>query len=84
MDLSWILAPKLGPDLTDGTPYTINLHVFLRTRLVQGACQKLPKFLGVPTKLSLTPLKPFRSLFGAYEKPYKCIGPRLGSRLHRV
>ena len=22
--------PKLGPDLTDGTPYTTNLHVFLR------------------------------------------------------
>ena len=29
----WIFAqhfPKLGPDLTDGTPYTTNLHVFLR------------------------------------------------------
>ena len=22
--------PKLGPDLTDGTPYTTNFHVFLR------------------------------------------------------
>ena len=22
--------PKLGPHLTDGTPYTTNLHVFLR------------------------------------------------------
>ena len=33
MDVSWIFAqhfPKLGPDLTDGTPYTTNLHVFLR------------------------------------------------------
>ena len=53
VDLSWILAPKLGPDLTDGTPYTINLHVFLRTRLVQGACQELPKFLGVSHKVVL-------------------------------
>ena len=36
VDVSRIFAqdfPKLGPDLTDGTPYTINLHVFLRTRL---------------------------------------------------
>ena len=33
MDVSRIFAqhfPKLGPDLTDGTPYTTNLHVFLR------------------------------------------------------
>ena len=33
MDVSRIFAqdfPKLGPDLTDGIPYTINLHVFLR------------------------------------------------------
>ena len=33
VDVSRIFAqhfPKLGPDLTDGTPYTTNLHVFLR------------------------------------------------------
>ena len=33
MDVSRIFAqhfPKLGPDPTDGTPYTTNLHVFLR------------------------------------------------------
>ena len=33
MDVSRIFAqhfPKLGPDLTDGTPYTTNLQVFLR------------------------------------------------------
>ena len=33
MDVSRIFAqhfPELGPDLTDGTPYTTNLHVFLR------------------------------------------------------
>ena len=33
MDVSRIFAqqfPKLGPDLTDGIPYTTNLHVFLR------------------------------------------------------
>ena len=33
MDVSRIFAqhfPKLGPDLTDGTPYTTNLHVFLK------------------------------------------------------
>ena len=36
VDVSRILAqglPQLGPDLTAGTSYTINLHVFLRTRL---------------------------------------------------
>ena len=33
VDVSQIFAqhfPKLGPDLTDGTPYTTNLQVFLR------------------------------------------------------
>ena len=33
VDVSWIFAqhfPKLGPDLTDGTPYITNLQVFLR------------------------------------------------------
>ena len=33
VDVSRIFAqhfPKLGPDLTDGTPYTTNLQVFLR------------------------------------------------------
>ena len=33
LDVSRIFAqhfPKLGPDLTDGIPYTTNLHVFLR------------------------------------------------------
>ena len=33
VDVSRIFAqdfPKLGPDLTDGSPHTINLHVFLR------------------------------------------------------
>ena len=33
VDVSRIFAqhfPKLGPDLTDGTPYTANLQVFLR------------------------------------------------------
>ena len=32
LDVSRIFGqhfPKLGPDLTDGTPYTTNLHVFL-------------------------------------------------------
>ena len=34
MDISRIFVqhfPKLGPDLTDGTPYTTNLRVFLRS-----------------------------------------------------
>ena len=34
VDVSRIFAqdfPKLGPDLTDGSPYTINLHVFWRS-----------------------------------------------------
>ena len=33
LDVSRIFAqhfPKLGPDMTDGIPYTITLHVFLR------------------------------------------------------
>ena len=33
LDVSWIFAQhflQLRPDLTDGTPYTTNLHVFLR------------------------------------------------------
>ena len=49
LDVSRIFAqhfPKLGPDLTDGTPYTINLHVFLRPWVGSMNIIEIKKILG--------------------------------------
>ena len=55
MYLCRILAqdlPELGPVLTAGTSYTINLHVFLRTRLVGSLKSKCSR--------GICPLRPQR------------------------
>ena len=57
MDVSWIFAqhfPKIGPDLTDGTPYTTNLHVFLRPwvrsmNIIKSKMNLIKKKLKTPT-----------------------------------
>ena len=76
MDVSRIFAqhfPKLGPDLTDGTPYTTNLQVFLRPWV---GSMNLTKFLSSSLKVVPRPSEAFLVSFWTDEKPYKCIGSK--------
>ena len=77
MDVSRIFAqPKHGPDLTDGTPYTINLYVFLRGSMNLIKSTTLGSMNLIKTHDIQKPSEAFLVTFWTDEKPYKCIGSK--------
>ena len=79
------IFPKLGPDLTDGTPYTTNLQVFLRPWVgsmniirikILGSMNLIKTNKKRPRHVVPRPSEAFLVSFWTDEKPYKCIGSK--------